>query len=102
MANVQLQSNIHFSEKVEISPKGFTLRGNVVIETKTFQSIISYFSMLDFMAITYPQGKQIDTNKFGKPICNPWGHCSMIYPDIDVQACITKLKPKNNPCSKLL
>ncbi len=58
--------------------------------------------MLDFMAITYPQGKQIDTNKFGKPICNPWGHCSMIYPDIDVQACITKLKPKNNPCSKLL
>jgi len=33
-ANVQLQSNIPFSEKVEISPKGFTLGGNVVIETK--------------------------------------------------------------------
>jgi hypothetical protein len=65
MANVQLQTNIPFSEKVEISPKGFTLGGNVVIETKTFQSITNYFSMLDFMAITYPQGKQFDSINLG-------------------------------------
>ncbi len=58
--------------------------------------------MLQFMAINYPQGKKNHTNDFGKPICNPWGHCSTIYVDIHVQASITKWAPHNHPrCPKI-
>jgi hypothetical protein len=44
MANVQLQTNIPFSEKVEISPKGFTLGGNVVMETKKISIYHKFFN----------------------------------------------------------
>jgi hypothetical protein len=104
MYNVQLNSCILFGAKVEISPKGFTLGPNVIIE-KVFSICDNLLFNDELMAMNYPQGKIFHTNRFGKPICNPWGNCSMIYVDINAQTSIIKSRPKNNPrcpkCSKL-
>jgi hypothetical protein len=39
-------------------------------------------------ALYWPQGWKKDTIKFGRPICNPRGQCSIIYwyPDVNVLA----------------
>jgi hypothetical protein len=55
--NVQLNSCIPFGVKVEINPKGFALGRNIVTKKK-FQFVATYYSMLQFMAIDYPQGKK--------------------------------------------
>jgi hypothetical protein len=93
MYNVQLNSCILLGAKVEISPRD--LHSELYV-------VLTYYSMMNFIAMNCPQGKIFHNNRFGKPICNPWGNCSMIYVDISAQTSIIKSRPKNDPrCPKI-
>ncbi len=78
-ANVQLKSNIPIGAKVEISPKGFTLRIKAEIE-KTFSTCPKLRINAELYGLVLaPRMKKGYHQIWEEPICNPWGQCSSIY-----------------------
>jgi hypothetical protein len=65
--------------KVEISPKGLTLRVKADIE-KNFSICPKLLINAEHYGLVWtPKAEKKDTIKFGRPICNPLCQCSSIY-----------------------
>jgi hypothetical protein len=78
-ANVQLKSNIPIGAKVEISPKGFTLRIKAEIE-KIFSTCPKLLMNAELYGLVLaPRLKKGYHRIWEEPNCNPWGQCSSIY-----------------------
>jgi len=77
--NVQPKSSIPIGAKVEIKPKGFTLGVKAEIAKNLFNVPQVLINAERFGLILAPRLKKGIPSKFGRPICNPGGQCSIIH-----------------------
>jgi len=77
-ADVQLKSCVPIRAKIEISPKGYITLGVKSEIEKIFLICPKLLINAELYGIG-PKAEEMDTIKFGKPICNPCGQCCSSY-----------------------
>jgi hypothetical protein len=85
---------------LKLAPRAFTLGVKAEIDNKNFSICLKLLINTEHYGLVLaPNLEKKNTIEFGKPICNPWSQCFIIYeyPIVNALAFISKSRPNNKP-----